>query len=151
MRGSRQKKWRIIWIQQGQSICNHACEPVLSDTVPDIEQEAAARLQDTKRLAISSNPVGEKHRPKLAAHKIEGRLVEWQVESICLLPRNPVVWRLPPGRSAKHRQIQVADDISCIGVEKWRKSARNDARAGSRLQHVLGIAINGAPCDLLCV
>src|SRR4029079_16535156 len=97
-----EERWRVLRKDRGERLGDDPREIVLLDAIPGAEQETAARLQDAASLAIASDPVRKEHHPELAAHDIERAVVEWQVESIGLLPGDPLVRRLPAGCYRQH-------------------------------------------------
>ena len=103
-----------------------------------LNRKRAPRSQDAASLAVASDPVWKEHHAELAAHDIEGAVVEWQVESIGLLPGDPLVRRLLAGCYGQHRRIQVGDQIAGICAKQRCKNTGHDAGACRRLENGIG-------------
>src|SRR5215470_19990415 len=74
----RQEARRIARKKLSERVSDVVRERVLFDTIPDVEQPVAARLENPSHLTVSASAAGKKHHSKLAADYIECRIVERQ-------------------------------------------------------------------------
>src|ERR1700745_1630686 len=63
-------------------------EFVFGDSIPDIEKEMAAPLENAARLAVTLDLIGKEHRAELAGDHVKPLILERQSERVALAPRD---------------------------------------------------------------
>ena len=78
MRGSGHKIGWVLWKEGREYLGNNAGKLVLRNSIPCVEKEMAARLQDAERLSVTLYLVGKEHHAKLTRYDVEPLILEWQ-------------------------------------------------------------------------
>src|ERR1700675_2327286 len=86
VRRACQKAWRIAWKDFRERVRHIVREHVLLNAIPYVEQETSSRFEHPLCLTVARLAVGEEHDAKLATNEIEGSILEWQRQCVCLAP-----------------------------------------------------------------
>src|SRR3954468_7230864 len=102
MRRARQEARRILRKECCERFCDNIGKFVFRNAIPHVENEAAARLEDTARLLEALNLVRKEHHAELAGDRIKLLVLKRQRQSIGLLPDDWAAGRLLRRRTFKH-------------------------------------------------
>ena len=78
MRGSGHEIGWVLWKEGREHLGNNAGKLVLRNSIPCVEKEMPARLQDAERFSVTLYFVGKEHHAKLARYDVEPLILEWQ-------------------------------------------------------------------------
>ena len=106
MRSALVEMWRVGREKALARLYDRVSNGVLSDRIPEVEGEHAARLQHAPGFARAVNFIWKEHDPELAYDDIERPGLEWKRCGICDLPTN-VFERTDVLGRFEHRGIEV--------------------------------------------
>lgn len=109
-----QEKGRSLGEKLDKCLLRRGAELIPVDLVPDRKQIVTLRAQYASRFEMRSDPVGEKHRPKLANDKIEAVAGERKLLSVFQLEMHGV-GEIPFPRDIDHGLIEVGRDDLGVG------------------------------------
>src|SRR5665213_1480057 len=102
MRGTRQEAGRVMWKESRQRFRHGVGKLVLRNSVPNIEDESTAGLQDPTRFLVTPNFVRKEHHAELTCHNVKASIRKRQRQSVGLFPLNSMIAMLPRLRALEH-------------------------------------------------
>src|SRR5262249_23044678 len=99
MRDAGHEARRIFRKEPRQCFRYDIGEFVFGDSIPYIEKEMAAPLEDAPRLAITLDLIGKEHRAELAGDHVKALILERQSERVGLAPGDAAIVGLPLRRA----------------------------------------------------
>src|SRR5262249_39836606 len=99
MRDAGHEARRIFWKDPRQRFRYDIGEFVFGDSIPHIEKEMAAPLEDAARLAITLDLIAKEQRAELAGDDIKALILKRQTERVGLAPGDATIISLPLRRA----------------------------------------------------
>ena len=110
---------------------------VFRNSVPDVEKEMTARLENPARLLVTLNFIRKEHHAELAGHDIKALIRKRQSQCIGLSPLDPAIMRQSSPCMIKHRLVEIGRyDARVYRNPRSHRSRQNSSTRG-RFQHIL--------------